>query len=74
MLDYKIGERVSFQADLRRVEGVLVRYNKKSVTVIADDGGRWTVSPGLLQRSGVSDSTDGTSTVIEMSKFTRSGS
>jgi hypothetical protein len=33
----------------RRVEGTVTRYNKKTVTVIADDGRRWTVSPHLLQ-------------------------
>lgn len=51
MLEFRIGERVWFQSDTRRIEGVLVRYNKKSVTVVTDDGGRWTVSPGFLQRA-----------------------
>lgn len=51
MLEFSIGERVCFQTDLRRVEGVLVRYNKKSVTVVTDEGERWTVSPGFLQRA-----------------------
>ncbi len=52
MLEFHIGERVSFQTDQNKmVEGTLVRYNKKSVTVVTDDGGRWTVSPALLRRS-----------------------
>lgn len=51
MLEFSIGERVWFQTDVRRVEGVLVRYNKKSVTVVTDDGERWTVSPGFLKRA-----------------------
>ena len=51
MMEFSIGERVWFQTDLRRVEGVLVRYNKKSVTVVTDDGERWTVSPGFLERA-----------------------
>jgi hypothetical protein len=51
MLEFSIGERVWFQTDVRRVDGVLVRYNKKSVTVVTDDGERWTVSPGFLQRA-----------------------
>jgi hypothetical protein len=51
MLEFNIGERVSFQTDRHKsVEGMLVRYNKKSVTVVSDDGGRWTVSPGLLRK------------------------
>jgi len=50
MLEFHIGERVSFQTDQHKViEGTLVRYNKKSVTVVTEDGGRWTVSPGLLR-------------------------
>lgn len=51
MMEFSVGERVWFQADARRVEGVLVRYNKKSVTVVTNDGERWTVSPGFLQRA-----------------------
>ena len=51
MMEFSIGERVRFQTELRRVEGVLVRYNKKSVTVVTDDGERWTVSPGFLERA-----------------------
>ena len=51
MLEFNIGERVTFQTDQRNsVQGTLVRYNKKSVTVVSDDGGRWTVSPGLLRK------------------------
>ena len=50
-MEFSIGERVWFQTDLRRVEGVLVRYNKKSVTVVTYEGERRTVSPSLLQRA-----------------------
>ena len=31
-------------------EGLLTRYNKKTVTVITDDGRQWNVSPNLLSR------------------------
>lgn len=51
MLDFKIGERVRFDADGHgKVEGMLTRYNRKSVTVITDDGRHWTVSPSLLTK------------------------
>jgi hypothetical protein len=30
---------------------VLVKYNKKSVTVITDEGSRWTVSPSFLRKT-----------------------
>ena len=39
MLAFKIGDRVAFGADGRgTIEGMLTRYNRKSVTVITDDG------------------------------------
>jgi hypothetical protein len=52
MLEFRIGDRVAFQADGRgAVEGMLTRYNRKSVTVITDDGHQWNVAPGLLTRA-----------------------
>lgn len=50
MLEYRIGDRVTFEPEGRApVFGILTRYNKKSVTVITDDGQRWTVSPRFLR-------------------------
>jgi len=50
MLRFSIGARVGFEtADFRRITGTLIRYNKKSVTVLADDGHRWKVSPSFLR-------------------------
>ncbi len=54
MLNFSIGDRVAFNADGRRVAGVLSKYNRKTVTVIADGGHRWNVSPGLLERDEAS--------------------
>jgi hypothetical protein len=52
MLEFKIGDRVSFQPDgHRQLVGMLTRYNRKTVTVITDDGQRWNVSPRLLGRA-----------------------
>jgi hypothetical protein len=49
MLQFRIGERVTFQPEGRwPIVGTVVRYNKKSVSVDASDGTRWTVSPQLL--------------------------
>ncbi|HEV8260333.1 MAG TPA: hypothetical protein VGQ19_06200 [Burkholderiales bacterium] len=51
MLDFKIGDRVSFQPEGRGiVVGILTRYNKKTVTVITEAGERWNVAPNLLHR------------------------
>ena len=52
MLDFKIGDRVSFQPEGHRgVVGMLTRYNRKTVTVVTDEGQRWNVSPTLLRRA-----------------------
>lgn len=51
MLEFSIGDRVVFEPTGRPpVEGMLTRYNKKSVTVITDDGQRWNVSPDFLRK------------------------
>ena len=51
MLQFRIGEIVSFEPDGRgRMQGVITRYNKKSVTVLTNDGQQWRVSPGLLRK------------------------
>ena len=49
MLEFKVGDRVNFKPDDRPpLCGVLTKYNKKTVTVLADNGELWNVSPGLL--------------------------
>jgi hypothetical protein len=59
MLDFKIGDRVTFQAEGRRpLVGILTRYNKKTVAVITENGQHWNVSPGLLRKVQSSDRTD----------------
>jgi len=35
--------------------GTLTRYNKKTVTVITDDGGHWNVSPSFLRKVEASE-------------------
>ena len=53
MLDFRLGERVRFQSqDRGTVTGMITRYNKKTVSLITDDGQRWNVSPQLLERAG----------------------
>jgi hypothetical protein len=66
MLEFHIGERVCFEGDQQKViEGTLVRYNKKSVTVVTDEGGRWTVSPAFLRRASSTPSVRKAGKVIE---------
>jgi hypothetical protein len=51
MLEFRVGDRVSFEADGRGVLfGVLLRYNKKTMNVLTESGEQWKVSPSLLRR------------------------
>lgn len=51
MLEFSVGDRVSFHPEGHEpLLGVLVRYNRKTVTVITDEGQRWNVSPGALRK------------------------
>lgn len=70
MLDFRIGDRVSFQPEDRdMLVGILTRYNKKSVTVITDTGQRWNVAPHFLKRVIESSSTgEGDTNIIHMRK------
>ena len=52
MLEYRIGERVTFHPDGRPpVTGLITRYNRKTVSIVTDDGHRWNVAPQLLERA-----------------------
>ena len=52
MLEFKIGDRVSFRPPGQGpVEGMLTRYNKKTVTVVTDEGRQWNVSPTFLSKA-----------------------
>lgn len=70
MLEFRIGERVRFQPQGRSpVTGLITRYNKKSVSILTEDGQRWNVAPQLLERvrvAGAAPSASGH--VIELSR------
>ena len=52
MLDFKIGERVTFHPDGHPpLFGIVTRYNRKTVTVITDAGQHWNVAPRLLRKA-----------------------
>lgn len=53
MLDFNVGERVTFTSNGEPVIGTLIRYNRKTVTVVTDTGDRWNVSPGLLGKAEI---------------------
>ena len=56
MLDFSIGDRVTFQPEGRpALFGMITRYNKKTVTVITEGGQHWNVAPGLLRKASSGD-------------------
>ena len=51
MNEFRLGDRVHFSSHSgETIEGILTRHNKKTVSVIADDGRQWNVSPGFLRK------------------------
>ena len=59
MLDFTIGERVTFHPDGHPpLVGIVTRYNRKTVTIITDGGQHWNVAPGLLHRADSRKRTD----------------
>ena len=52
MLEFRIGDRVTFQPERGpAVAGILAKYNRRSVTVIAETGQKWNVSPVFLRKA-----------------------
>ncbi len=50
MLHYRVGERVTFHPPGRRSQtSVITRYNKKTVTIVTNEGQHWNVAPQFLQ-------------------------
>ena len=70
MLQFKIGDRVSFQPEGHPVVvGMLTRYNRKTVTVVTDIGQRWNVVPRLLRQGDGSNAAEGLApNVIQLRK------
>lgn len=67
MVKFRIGERVSFRGnDGRELTGTLMKYNKKTVTIITDAGDRWNVSPGFLRNEAMETSFTRTANVVSL--------
>jgi hypothetical protein len=65
MLEFKIGDRVTFQPPgQEQVQGMLTRYNRKTVTVISDNGRQWNVSPHFLSKAVTPAASAGGSNVV----------
>ena len=48
MMQFNLGQQVSFEHQGGRMLATLVKYNRKTVTVVTDNGQRWNISPHLL--------------------------
>lgn len=58
MMSFRIGDRVSFQpSGGALLHGLVTRYNRKTVTVVTDQGAHWNVSPALLRKAQAGKST-----------------
>lgn len=70
MMQFAPGDQVSFEPSGRgRQFGTLVKYNKKTVTVITASGQKWNVSPHLLRKVKKAKGQHGTSgKIIDLNK------
>lgn len=51
MLDFSVGEKVSFQPDGHPVLfATIIKYNRKTVTLITEGGQQWNVAPTFLHK------------------------
>lgn len=51
MMKFSIGEKVSFfPSGCGEQIGTVVKYNKKSISIVTEKGERWNVSPHLLSK------------------------
>ena len=49
MMAFNIGARVSFDSGRdERLLGTLLKFNRKTVTIVTDNGQKWNISPHLL--------------------------
>ncbi|MFS1524032.1 hypothetical protein ACL7TT_07945 [Microbulbifer sp. 2304DJ12-6] len=68
MMQFNPGEQVSFEPPGRGKQiGTLVKFNKKTVTVITESGQKWNVSPHLLRKiKDVSSKESKSSNVVKL--------
>lgn len=52
MKDFQVLDRVVFHHASQRIEGTVLRINQRTISVVADDGVNWKISPQLLKKLG----------------------
>ena len=70
MMQFNPGDQVCFEPSGRGKQfGTLVKYNKKTVTVITESGQKWNISPHLLRKvKTVKSSKNSQNKIIKLSK------
>jgi len=70
MMQFSPGDQVCFEPLGRGKQfGTLVKYNKKTVTVITESGQKWNVSPHLLRKvKNVKSGTNSQGKIIDLPK------
>ena len=69
MMEFSPGEQVSFKPPgKKKIIGTIVKFNKKTVTIITDTGQKWNVSPHLLTKVKKANRGESTGKVIDLYK------
>ena len=50
MREFAMLDRVYFDHNGERIEGIVTRFNQRTITVTLDDGNDWKVSPDFLKK------------------------
>jgi len=51
MLNFRVGDRVTFQPPGQEpLDGIILKHNRKTVTVLTDDHQQWNVAPVFLSK------------------------
>lgn len=66
---YRVGDRVSFKPQPgKKIEGIIVRVNKKTVSIATDDDRHWNVAPVYLTKVTASQGKLENANVLSLSR------
>jgi hypothetical protein len=67
MMEFSPGDQVSFEPPGQKKKmGTLVKFNKKTVTIITGTGQKWNISPHLLTKVRKVETDDSENKVIDL--------
>lgn len=50
MDEFEIGDTVCFENERKIINGIIIKINKKTISVLTENKERWNVTPTLLKR------------------------